>query len=115
MYMAHILYKKRIEERTSMIAYDPQQQWKNALKRAWYFIRFRKALADGVVTFSFWKKDGTIREAHGTRRLLAIPHDSWPKGMRKASPSVLTFYDLNKGAWRCLRRTSLLGWFEVDE
>ncbi len=66
------------------------------------------------VRFVFVKLDNSIREAHGTRRLLAIPHDLWPKGMRKASPGVLTFYDIDKGEWRCLRRSSLLGWFEVE-
>ena len=64
------------------------------------------------VRFVFVKKDNSIREAHGTRRLLAIPHDAWPKGLRRSSSGVLTFFDLDKGAWRCLRRNALLGWFE---
>ena len=58
--MAHYLKK-----------YDPRiTTWQGAVINGWYFVRFRKALNNGVIRFSFWKKDGSIREAVGTTNLM---------------------------------------------
>ena len=61
----------------------------------------REALRKGAVRFTFFKKDGSIREAYGTRNVsvasaktgVAVPA---PKG----NPNPNAFYDLEKGAWR---------------
>ena len=62
----------------------------------------RNALAKGVVKFTFYKKDGPIREAIGTRNLAVataklggIPI---PKPYGKPNPNC--YYDLEKQAWR---------------
>ena len=57
-----------------------REQWKECLKCAWYFERLRKALSKGVVRFSYFKADGSIREAVGTTCNLLIPTEKHPKG-----------------------------------
>ena len=54
-----------------------------------------------VVRFMFVKTDGSLREAVGTRNPGLIP----PAGQstsRRQPPSVVNFWDVMKGAWRCL-------------
>lgn len=62
----------------------------------------RNALAKGAVRFTFFKKDGSIREAYGTRNLAAATAKSGgipiPKPYGKPNPNA--FYDLEKQAWR---------------
>ncbi|MCR5533329.1 MAG: SH3 beta-barrel fold-containing protein, partial [Paludibacteraceae bacterium] len=50
---------------------DPSQ----ALKYAWWFESFRKKLQSGVYRFSYFKTDGSIREARGTLDLARLPED----------------------------------------
>ena len=62
----------------------------------------------GVLKFAFKKIDGTLRTATGTTDLSLIPTVNHPKGRGESSPKVVAFYDLEKGAWRCLSvRTEL--------
>ncbi len=56
----------------------------------------------GVFKFAFKKTDGTLRTATGTTDLSLIPTVDHPKGRAESSPKVVPFYDLEKGAWRCL-------------
>jgi len=62
----------------------------------------------GAFKFAFKKLDGTLRTASGTTDLSLIPTINHPKGRGESSPKVVAFYDLEKGAWRCLSvRTEL--------
>ena len=61
----------------------------------------RAALAKGAVRFTFYKKDGSIREAYGTRNLsvaTAKTGASVPAPCGKPNPNA--FYDLEKMQWR---------------
>jgi len=69
-------------------------------------------LAEGEVRLIFLKKDGSTRDARGTRAPDLIPYEDHPKGIKTPSIEVLCFYDLDKGAWRSLRRENLLGFIE---
>lgn len=71
-----------------------------------------EALEMGEVHLVYMKKDGSMREAHGTRAAHLIPHDCLPRGTRSPSPLVLTYYDTDRAAWRCLRRDRLLGFIQ---
>lgn len=64
--------------------------------------------------FLYLKKDGTVREAHGTLATHLIPTDRRPKGRRTPPPSVLTYFDKDRTAWRCLRRERLIGLLPDD-
>lgn len=82
--------------------------WSDCLKTAW---RNQKAVAklnSGVVEFSFRKKDGTIRQAVGTRSLGIIPAQFHPKTDKQPAPSVLPFFDIDKQAWRSFQRHSIV-------
>lgn len=61
----------------------------------------RALLSKGAVRFTFFKKDGTIREAYGTRNLSVATRKtgvSVPAPYGKPNPNA--FYDLEKSAWR---------------
>lgn len=64
--------------------------------------RLKELLSHGPVQFAFMKRDGSLRTAVGTTRLNVIPLQFHPKGKRPAPPSVVAFFDLEKGAWRAL-------------
>lgn len=59
--------------------------------------------------FTFRKKDGSIREAYGTRNpTLVNQNDATPKGTGVERTGVTTYYDLEKNAWRCFRDSDFL-------
>ena len=88
-----------------------------ALKYAWWFEDFRKKLSTGVWRFSYFKKDGHIREAVGTLDPARIPVEHAPKNSEEANaymPSyeTLSYYDLDAGGWRSFRLDNFIGFVE---
>ena len=73
----------------------------------------RTALNEGVVLFEFVKKDGTLRHVRGTTCPDLIPMDNMPKGARTPAQQAayarqtVTFYDIDKKAWRSMRIETL--------
>lgn len=70
-------------------------------------------MLEQAVKFQFKKKDGSIRDAIGTRkRDLMVQEDGkvWePVGAQKPEcPTTLGFWDLEKKAWRCLIVSNLV-------
>ena len=69
----------------------------------------RTALNEGVVLFTFVKKDGTLRHARGTTCPDLLPEVDTPQGKRKPEVQALyerqtvAFYDIDKKAWRSMR------------
>ena len=115
LHMAHYLQTHAAEQHPLSNKSIPQT-WSERLRLAWFFVKFNEALKDGVVTFSFWKKDGSIREAKGTKNLLLIPTDKHPKGTRDPSSfqfSTFTFFDLDKGEWRSFSITHFIGFVTI--
>ena len=104
LHMAHILRRKGSGVGPS---------WSDTVARAWYFVRFRDWLNQGVVRFSFFKKDGSIREAVGTTNLMLIPEDKQPKGTANAPVySTINFFDLQKSEWRSFNILSFIGFVD---
>ena len=68
-------------------------------------------LAQGPVRFAFIKRDGTLREAYGTRNMSLVPEEHRPKGTDKRTPGTIPFWDLEAEAWKSLREDSLV-WIE---
>ena len=93
-----------------------------ALKYAWWFEDFRKKLSTGVWRFSYFKKDGSIREAVGTLDMSRIPEDKRPKGdmsdgaAREPAAGVFPYYDLyadgDCAGWRSFRLDNFIGFVE---
>lgn len=77
-----------------------------------YVKKLRDLLSKDIVNFTFVKLDGSKRKAVGTRNIdivRAIGGNSQvPKGVRVPSPRVLTFWDLQKKAWRCCRKDRII-------
>ena len=92
--------------------------WSDRVKLAWYFVRFCQALNAGIVTFSFWKKDGSIREAKGTTHPLLIPLDKRPK-TNDQSPMTnyqsIPYFDLDRNDWRSFSITHFIGFVTIYE
>lgn len=70
-------------------------------------------LRERSVRFAFLKKDGTVREAKGTRNMNLIPNEHIPKGKDKIVLGTIPFWDLEAEAWKSCREDSLL-WVELE-
>lgn len=68
----------------------------------------RKGLKNGVVNFTYMKKDGSIRHATGTTRLDSIPVEDHPKGTGRQADGVVNYFDLEKSEWRSFREENLV-------
>lgn len=117
MHYAHILYGKQITTNTLLNA---TLDWKNAVKLAWYFVGLREKLRNGIVTFTFCKQDGSIREAKGTLHGLLIPEDKKPKGdmsdgAAKPNYKSIAYFDLDKQEWRAFSIDKFIGFVTVYE
>ena len=81
----------------------------------------REKLQQGETHFVFKKKDGSRREAVGTLNFDLIPKDDWPvtaddidSDYKDKNEGVVTYYDLEKMAWRCCKTANILE-IEGDE
>jgi hypothetical protein len=77
----------------------------------------KEMLNAGVVKFTFYKKDGSVREARGTRLsdpAVVGPEYVAPKGNGSAQ-GVTTYWDLDKNAWRCFNTDSFIEVLEYTE
>lgn len=70
-------------------------------------------LREGIVHFWFVKSDGTLRSAYGTLVMdIVRRHGGEPDGEkeRRSDPELsglVTYYDLEKDAWRCFKADSI--------
>ena len=63
------------------------------------------------VKFSYWKKDGSIREAKGTLNSEIYGKDNEPTGTGRPVPeNQVRYYDLDAQGWRSLLSENLIGW-----
>ena len=87
----------------------------NALKYAWWFESFRDQLRTGVYRFSYFKIDGSIREAVGTLDFSHIPAEPQPKPLsgapdvRPENYETFRYYDLDAHGWRSFRLDNFIG------
>ena len=79
----------------------------------------KEQLEKGIVTFTFVKKDGSVRTAKGTRCFdnpLAVGENYVPpKGVGVPKEGVITYWDLDKSAWRCFTESSYIETIKVEE
>lgn len=68
----------------------------------------KKRMKDDVVHFTFKKKDGSIRQAYGTRANdVLIQRDSIP-GDNGHSRGTFAYFDIERQAWRCFKVETLM-------
>lgn len=71
----------------------------------------RDALKQREVHFVFKKKDGSRREAVGTLDFARIPYQDTQfksEEQREERDDQVTYYDLEKMAWRCCKTENIL-------
>lgn len=86
------------------------------------FEDFKKTLHDGVVKFTFIKRDSSERVAYGTLHPAYLPPpppkkeetDEKPRKPRKVNPDLQGWYDLQKHAWKSLAKSNLVSWQRCD-
>ncbi len=76
-----------------------------ALRIAWLNFKLRIKMMSGIVKFYFTKVDGTVREAYGTLKTELLPAIKGTE--RKTNPTVQTYYDTEKGEYRCFKVANL--------
>ena len=87
-------------------------------KQGWYYEHFADLLRSGTYRFSYFKKDGTIREAVGTLNMDLIPAEHLPKSLSAAqndsseSPATFCYYDLSVPGWRSFCIDLFIGFVE---
>lgn len=67
-------------------------------------------LKEGVVKFTYTKRDGTLRVAYGTLYSSAIKNLEFKSPLKKYVPATtgnLAYYDLEKKNWRCFTLSNL--------
>ena len=63
------------------------------------------------VKFSYWKKDGSVREARGTLNSEVYGKDNEPTGSGRPVPeNQVRYYDLDAQGWRSFLSENLIGW-----
>lgn len=77
-----------------------------ALKVAWRNIKVKMMMKKRIVKFYFLKVDGSIREAYGTLKENLIP--ATVGSDRKRNDTVQTYFDTEKGEWRCFKKANLM-------
>lgn len=68
-----------------------------------------------IVHMIYRKKDGTLRDAYGTRCLTLIPTQYWPKGKVTPPAFLLPYWDTQRGGWRALIRKRFVGFEEIPD
>lgn len=71
----------------------------------------REKLQQGETHFVFKKKDGSKRNAVGTLDLAIIPYQDTQfksEEQREERQDQVTYYDLEKMAWRCCKTENIL-------
>lgn len=80
----------------------------------------KDALTRAIVTFTFKKKNGEIREVRATRWLnpavVGEDFDQHPKGTQTTpTPEhIIKFWDLEKRAWRSCDRDSVIDILKIE-
>ena len=78
-----------------------------ALKLSWAQYKNVTAMKSGIVSFTFKKVDGSIRQATGTRHAAHITVSI--KGSERPSPfNICKYFDLEKQAFRSYRIENLI-------
>lgn len=77
-----------------------------ALTTAWRNFKLKMAMQTRIVKFIFTKVDGSTREAYGTLKNNLLPTTQGTG--RKANDSIQTYFDTEKGEWRCFKKANLI-------
>lgn len=82
----------------------------------------KQKLKEGLVSVTFYKTDGTLRDMACTKNVNLIPLEKLPKPKegsvestpRKEAEGVVKVFDVEKGAWRSFLESNVVLW-SVDD
>lgn len=78
-------------------------------KRSKDLTRLKRLLKNGVVEFSYKKKDGSLRKAKGTLKDELLPEtDKDDERKRNLSKECFYYFDLKKDDYRCFLRDNFV-------
>ena len=77
-----------------------------ALRVAWANIKLKAQMKSRIVKFWFVKVDGSLREAFGSLAENVVPQTLGAG--RKTNDTCQTYFDTEKGEWRCFKKANLL-------
>lgn len=78
-------------------------------KRSKDLVRLKRLLKNGVVEFSYKKKDGSLRKAKGTLKDELLPEtDKDDERKRNLSKDCFYYFDLKKDDYRCFLRDNFV-------
>ena len=77
-----------------------------AMCLAWANVKLANALKGGIVEFDYFKIDGSVRHAIGTLAAGIVP-PTQRTANNATNFNVLTYFDVEKNAWRCCKRVNL--------
>lgn len=78
-------------------------------KRSKDLARLKRLLKNGVVEFSYKKKDGSLRNAKGTLKDELLPEtDKDDERKRNLSKDCFYYFDLKKDDYRCFLRDNFV-------
>lgn len=78
-------------------------------KRSKDLARLKRLLKNGVVEFSYKKKDGSLRKAKGTLKDELLPEtDKDDERKRNLSKDCFYYFDLKKDDYRCFLRDNFV-------
>ena len=78
-------------------------------KRSKDLARLKRLLKNGVVEFSYKKKDGSLRKAKGTLKDERLPEtDKDDERKRNLSKDCFYYFDLKKDDYRCFLRDNFV-------
>lgn len=78
-------------------------------KRSKDLSRLKRLLKNGVVEFSYKKKDGSLRKAKGTLKDELLPEtDKDDERKRNLSKDCFYYFDLKKDDYRCFLRDNFV-------
>ena len=87
--------------------YEPKNMPYDELKRIFEVTRLIREMKHGVARFTYFKKDGTAREARGTLNMRLIPANKRPKSALRPTTfritAIFAYFDLDKQDWRSFR------------
>lgn len=78
-----------------------------ALRTAWANMKLEAEMKKRIVKFYFRKVDGSVREAYGTLNESLMPAVTGT-GKRAVNGTVQTYYDTERGGFRCFKKANLM-------
>ena len=101
-------YRARVMKYAWHIFKTLNQDFGTCLKKAWMLYRLAKEMRERVVKFYYMKADGTLRSAVGTLKNLPAGVTNGRKRITKPSYKTLTYFDVDKGAFRSFKTENLM-------